>query len=319
MAAPADLSKMSFPGMAAALPSGGVSGVGASSSSSSSTLGSNGKPELRVGGRYRLGRKIGSGSFGDIYLGSNINCFPARDHQLLTEAGWMYLRDVAAHFEANQTLKVACYEDGALEYHTIRAENVSVGKGDAPQLHIAFKGATAASSHVDLLPTGGHNMFVQTKQNDADKAVTGKQTALEVFQLGLGQPTQVQLVANFEAGVKITAPDTKLPFEEPLGLTTSPQVDAFLWLYGQWRAIVREQRSRRKRAWLTSTCVCVSALSRLLARRWLARSRWSRVLRSGDAFRPARALAATEDRRPAGGRLVGARPGGHLRRRVAER
>lgn len=27
--------------------------------------------ELRVGGRYRLGRKIGSGSFGDIYLGEN--------------------------------------------------------------------------------------------------------------------------------------------------------------------------------------------------------------------------------------------------------
>uniref|UniRef100_A0A0R3RYM1 non-specific serine/threonine protein kinase n=1 Tax=Elaeophora elaphi TaxID=1147741 RepID=A0A0R3RYM1_9BILA len=28
--------------------------------------------ELRVGGRYRLGRKIGSGSFGDIYLGQNV-------------------------------------------------------------------------------------------------------------------------------------------------------------------------------------------------------------------------------------------------------
>lgn len=26
--------------------------------------------ELRVGGKYRLGRKIGSGSFGDIYLGT---------------------------------------------------------------------------------------------------------------------------------------------------------------------------------------------------------------------------------------------------------
>ena len=25
--------------------------------------------ELRVGHKYRLGRKIGSGSFGDIYLG----------------------------------------------------------------------------------------------------------------------------------------------------------------------------------------------------------------------------------------------------------
>lgn len=32
--------------------------------------------ELRVGSKYRLGRKIGSGSFGDIYLGKNIidNC-----------------------------------------------------------------------------------------------------------------------------------------------------------------------------------------------------------------------------------------------------
>ena len=28
--------------------------------------------ELRVGNRFRLGRKIGSGSFGDIYLGQNI-------------------------------------------------------------------------------------------------------------------------------------------------------------------------------------------------------------------------------------------------------
>jgi len=28
--------------------------------------------ELRVGGRFRLGRKIGSGSFGDIYVGTNV-------------------------------------------------------------------------------------------------------------------------------------------------------------------------------------------------------------------------------------------------------
>ena len=26
--------------------------------------------DLRVGNKYRIGRKIGSGSFGDIYLGS---------------------------------------------------------------------------------------------------------------------------------------------------------------------------------------------------------------------------------------------------------
>lgn len=28
--------------------------------------------ELRVGKKYRLGRKIGSGSFGEIYLGTNM-------------------------------------------------------------------------------------------------------------------------------------------------------------------------------------------------------------------------------------------------------
>ena len=31
--------------------------------------------ELRVGNKYRLGRKIGSGSFGDIYLGKCLSTF----------------------------------------------------------------------------------------------------------------------------------------------------------------------------------------------------------------------------------------------------
>jgi len=29
--------------------------------------------DIRIAGRYKLGRKIGSGSFGDIYLGENFD------------------------------------------------------------------------------------------------------------------------------------------------------------------------------------------------------------------------------------------------------
>ncbi|XP_046389449.1 casein kinase I-like isoform X2 [Ischnura elegans] len=52
--------------------------------------------ELRVGNKYRLGRKIGSGSFGDIYLGTNIStgeevaikleCIRTRHPQLYMES-----------------------------------------------------------------------------------------------------------------------------------------------------------------------------------------------------------------------------------------
>ncbi|KAH7720523.1 casein kinase I isoform delta-like protein [Aphelenchoides avenae] len=64
---------------AAAANAAGADAAAAAAAMGSSTINSllalaatQGPMELRVGGRYRLGRKIGSGSFGDIYLGENI-------------------------------------------------------------------------------------------------------------------------------------------------------------------------------------------------------------------------------------------------------
>ncbi|KAJ8910732.1 hypothetical protein NQ315_016130 [Exocentrus adspersus] len=63
--------------------------------------------ELRVGNKYRLGRKIGSGSFGDIYLGTNIStgeevaikleCIKTRHPQLHIESKFYKMMQGGAH------------------------------------------------------------------------------------------------------------------------------------------------------------------------------------------------------------------------------
>ena len=56
--------------------------------------------ELRVGNRYRLGRKIGSGSFGDIYLGNYdfFNTPPPCPHRTLCRRGNATLSYVLAKY-----------------------------------------------------------------------------------------------------------------------------------------------------------------------------------------------------------------------------
>ena len=50
--------------------------------------------ELRVGGKYRLGRKIGSGSFGDIYLGVFLCVFSPLIRALLEHTKSSKVQDV---------------------------------------------------------------------------------------------------------------------------------------------------------------------------------------------------------------------------------
>ena len=51
--------------------------------------------DIRIAGRYRLGRKIGSGSFGDIYLGAAPRGEPRAGRAVFHCAGAL-TRDVCA-------------------------------------------------------------------------------------------------------------------------------------------------------------------------------------------------------------------------------
>src|SRR3954471_4335161 len=41
----------------------------------------------------------------------NLTCFPAHDHQVLTEHGFWFLHQVKAHLATQATLRIACYVD----------------------------------------------------------------------------------------------------------------------------------------------------------------------------------------------------------------
>ncbi|KAL5473516.1 hypothetical protein EMCRGX_G028007 [Ephydatia muelleri] len=75
--------------------------------------------ELRVGGKYRLGRKIGSGSFGDIYLGTNIQtreevaikleCVKTKHPQLHIEAKFYKMMQSGGTFVQTDPCEIFTY------------------------------------------------------------------------------------------------------------------------------------------------------------------------------------------------------------------
>lgn len=87
--------------------------------------------ELRVDNKYQLGRKIGSGSFGDIYLGENLK---------LRSAGNFTGVDFFVFGPYNPTTSVWFFQSGS---NITTGEEVAIKlecvKTKHPQLHIESK------------------------------------------------------------------------------------------------------------------------------------------------------------------------------------
>ncbi|KAL7751468.1 hypothetical protein RI367_002926 [Sorochytrium milnesiophthora] len=167
----------------------------------------------------------------------NLTCFPAEDHQILTEHGFWDLDQVQAHFRGNRTLSVACHVDGALEYHDITEEDVTIDKGEHELVEMVD-----TSSNVSLMPTANHRMLLRLGSAAPDgtwQTLDGKPPPLTVHQAGavmeqgaLDPSVAAQFLARFTDGRAVQS--RKLPFAEELDLRTDDEVDAFVELYGQW-------------------------------------------------------------------------------------
>ncbi|KAJ1723371.1 pre-mRNA-splicing factor 8 [Coemansia erecta] len=184
----------------------------------------------------------------------NLTCFPAADHQIMTEHGFWSLGQVQRHFAAHRELRVACYVDGGLEYHAITADDVTVDDG-AHDL-VEMLGADGVS----LAPTANHRMLLRV----GAPLPSGMRHPLEVHTAGAvyergacDGSVDAQFVARFAAGEAAAAATAaaaagdgvgRLPFAAALGLATDDCVDAFLELYGLWLGCARSCLDTRARA-----------------------------------------------------------------------
>ena len=166
----------------------------------------------------------------------NLTCFPATDHQLLTEQGFLSHQQVVDHLACHRTLSVACYVDGRLEYHPICAADVTEQDG----LHDVVE-MDGRDNGVSLVPTSNHRMLLRVGRTDGQREWAAQPPPLQVHTAGsvleAGRrdgSTVAQFTARFEHGEGAEQPMLQLPFVLPLGLATDDEVDAFLLLYGFW-------------------------------------------------------------------------------------
>jgi serine/threonine protein kinase len=167
-----------------------------------------------------------------------VYCVAARDHQLLTNRGFLLLADVLAHVDydaASRTvrdwrgLRFAGYDQRAdqLVYEQPHALVVNAPRSPAH----AYDLVRFARGAVDLLVTPNHDMFVRAA--DAHEHATAaagfaKRSAGSLVDCA----APVQLLARAAAGVR--AADSELPMAAALRLCTPAHTAAFLELYGFW-------------------------------------------------------------------------------------
>lgn len=165
------------------------------------------------------------------------NCFPAEDHEILTKLGFMKLDQVLNHFQKFQSLQIACYVDGELQYHKITSDKVIQQNGTFDM--IKFE---KTWSNVSICATGNHRMWARLGSTRENQFVRNPQyklhTASEIYAQGQSDHrTVAQFKCNFEKGFKADISESERIIQKvmtSLNLKTDDEFNAFLELYGYW-------------------------------------------------------------------------------------
>jgi len=175
--------------------------------------------------------------------GYHINCFPAEDHQLLTERGFMLLDEVEAVLATEGSIRVACpRKDGSMEFHEVTRRELKVHDGVHQHVEMGMQpqpttdGAEGAA--INLTPTTNHRMWVRVGPKDELDRTQWTQmfagdVASSAMQTNSQSPSFVQFQTNAPLGVAGDSPNS-LPCISALNLTSVDQIDAFMELYGFW-------------------------------------------------------------------------------------
>ena len=165
-------------------------------------------------------------------------CFPQRDHQLLTSAGFMSLQQIKHSLQQGRQLSVACpvrrqpddeLATLAMEYHPLSLSQLIE---DASSSLVSFRSLQTADDDVDLLLTPNHTLPVSFN-------CSAQTTKLSAEQILCSSAASILLVCHTEHGVSGPSAAAAPPLAAPLPLRCDDEVDAFVELFGFCNAVDR--------------------------------------------------------------------------------
>jgi protein tyrosine phosphatase len=194
-----------------------------------------------------------------------VHCVPD-DHEILTERGFMDLDTYKAATADGDVVRVAGYEPHTQQMRFEAPHRLVTNERAAQQL-VEF-----STTHMSVLVTPGHDMYVQSDDNDS----SGEYRKVKAEQL-----LDDESVRHLGAAINGVRSDVVAPYVDALAIRTVEQELAFVEFYGAWLgesgSLVRDGADDSCQIVFEQRDECDADACALLTRAGLAQEGWSHV------------------------------------------